>query len=110
MFIDMYVHYTTDFINDVILAHAFNMSTRKITVWSKSKISKVKIIAGDELKGFSTGRQVYSSWFQLTILSLASLSDFDYDSPFEYRHRLRTVNMPKSFLRNLCEFLRRYSG
>ena len=56
LFTDMYVHYTTDFINDVILAHAFNMNTRKITVWSKSKISKVKIILGDELKGFPTGR------------------------------------------------------
>jgi len=41
LFIDRYVHYTTDFINDVILAHALNMSTRKITVWFKSRLKEV---------------------------------------------------------------------
>ncbi|MBO8131767.1 MAG: transposase [Candidatus Marinimicrobia bacterium] len=41
LFIDRYVHYTTDFINDVILAHALNMSTRKITVWFKSRLKDV---------------------------------------------------------------------
>ncbi|RKY49747.1 MAG: hypothetical protein DRP92_08430, partial [Candidatus Neomarinimicrobiota bacterium] len=41
LFIDKYVHYTTDFINDVILAHTLNMSTRKITVWFRSRLKEV---------------------------------------------------------------------
>ncbi|MBO8152397.1 MAG: transposase [Candidatus Marinimicrobia bacterium] len=32
------------------------------------------------------------------------------DSPFEYRQRLRTVNMAEGFFRHLREFLKRYPG
>ena len=41
LFIDKYVHYTTDFINDVILAHTLNISTRKRAVWFKSRLKEV---------------------------------------------------------------------
>ncbi|HDN59763.1 MAG: hypothetical protein H0Z30_01620 [Candidatus Marinimicrobia bacterium] len=35
---------------------------------------------------------------------------YQYDFPFEYRHRLRTVNMAEGSFRHLREFLRRYPG